>query len=155
MSERLVENMKKIKGKQLSEENPLVTVAIAAYNVEKFLEKGIASVQKQTYKNLEILIVDDGSTDLTPLLCVSGFITLASRQIRLTIGQKIAAIQQPASCHTSMLSSSQEKKVIVRLLFRKVLSILHSWDSLRRHREILFSRQNTLSVQVWKQFTHL
>ena len=69
MSERLVENMKKIKGKQLSEENPLVTVAIAAYNVEKFLEKGIASVQKQTYKNLEILIVDDGSTDLTPLLC--------------------------------------------------------------------------------------
>ena len=39
---------------------------------------------------------------------VSGFITLASRQIRLTIGQKIAAIQQPASCHTSMLSSRSE-----------------------------------------------
>ena len=85
----------------------------------------------------------------------SGCITLASRQIRLTIGQKIAAIQQPASCHTSMRSSSQEKKVIVRSLFRKELSILHSWDSLRRHREILFLRQNTPSVRVWKQFTHL
>lgn len=68
---------------------------------------------------------------------------------------KIAAIQQPASCHTSMRSSSQEKKAIVRLLFRKALLILHSWDSLQRHREILFSQQNTPSVRVWKQFTHL
>ncbi len=40
------------------------------------------------------------------------------------------------------------KKAIVRLLFRKVLSILHSSDSLRRHRETLFLRQNTPSVQV-------
>lgn len=40
----------------------------------------------------------------------SGCITLACRQIRLTIGQKIAAIQQPASCHISMRSSSQEKE---------------------------------------------
>ena len=48
MSERLVENMKKIKGKQLSEENPLVTVAIAAYMIAKnfFGKKEIASVQK-------------------------------------------------------------------------------------------------------------
>lgn len=49
--------------------NPLVTVAIAAYNVEKFLQDGIRSVLSQTYKNLEILIVDDGSTDSTPFLC--------------------------------------------------------------------------------------
>ena len=45
--------------------------------------------------------------------------------------------------------------VIVRSLFWKVLSILHFGDSLRRHRETLFLRQNTPSVRVWKQFTHL
>lgn len=49
--------------------NPLVTVAIAAYNVENFLEKGIKFVLNQTYKNIEIIIVDDGSTDNTSILC--------------------------------------------------------------------------------------
>lgn len=48
---------------------PLVTIAIAAYNVEKFLENGMQSVLYQTYRNLEIILVDDGSTDRTPMLC--------------------------------------------------------------------------------------
>ena len=48
---------------------PLVTVAIAAYNVEKFLKVGIESIQKQTYTNLEVILVDDGSTDHTPEIC--------------------------------------------------------------------------------------
>ena len=41
---------------------PLVTVAIAAYNVDKFLEEGMKSVFAQTYQNMEIILVDDGST---------------------------------------------------------------------------------------------
>lgn len=50
-------------------EFPLVTVAIAAYNVEKFLRHGLRYIQNQTYLNLEIILVDDGSTDLTPEIC--------------------------------------------------------------------------------------
>lgn len=49
--------------------NPLVTVAIAAYNVEKFLRTGIKYIQNQTYSNLEIILVDDGSTDDTSKIC--------------------------------------------------------------------------------------
>ena len=49
---------------------PLVTVAIAAYNVEKFLDKGVQYVLDQTYQNIEIIIVDDGSTDNTPTIDV-------------------------------------------------------------------------------------
>ena len=48
---------------------PLVTVAVAAYNVEKFLKKGMESLLNQTYSNIEIILVDDGSTDNSPFIC--------------------------------------------------------------------------------------
>jgi|GEM_PF-2996464 len=44
---------------------PLVSTLICTYNAEKFIENTIDSVQKQTYKNQEILIRDDGSSDDT------------------------------------------------------------------------------------------
>lgn len=46
--------------------NPLVSVIIPNYNEEKFIALTIESVLKQTYENIEILIVDDGSTDGSP-----------------------------------------------------------------------------------------
>ncbi|MBQ9581825.1 MAG: glycosyltransferase family 2 protein [Synergistaceae bacterium] len=42
---------------------------IPAYNAEKFLVKCVESVVNQTYKNLEIILVDDGSKDSTPQIC--------------------------------------------------------------------------------------
>ena len=45
--------------------NELITVIINVYNGEKFINKCIDSVINQTYKNLEIIIVNDGSTDKT------------------------------------------------------------------------------------------
>ncbi len=49
----------------------LVTVAVAAYNVEKYIGEMLSSIITQTYSNLEILIVNDGSTDGTKAICES------------------------------------------------------------------------------------
>jgi glycosyltransferase involved in cell wall biosynthesis len=49
----------------LSASSPLVSVIIASYNRERYLEEAVQSVIGQTFSNLECLIVDDGSTDHT------------------------------------------------------------------------------------------
>ncbi len=45
--------------------NPLISVIIPTFNREKFLESTIESVFNQSYKNIELIVVDDGSTDNT------------------------------------------------------------------------------------------
>lgn len=42
---------------------PLVSVIIPVYNIEKYIEICLNSVVNQTYENLEIICVDDGSAD--------------------------------------------------------------------------------------------
>ena len=44
---------------------PLVSVIIPAYNHEKFVQEAIKSIIEQTYQNIELIVIDDGSTDLT------------------------------------------------------------------------------------------
>ena len=55
-----------------------VSIVVPAYNVEDYIEKCVASLLNQSYTNLEILLVDDGSTDSTSRLC-DGFATFDSR----------------------------------------------------------------------------
>lgn len=49
--------------------NDLISVIIPVYNVENYLIDCVVSVIKQTYRNIEIVIVDDGSTDTSSSIC--------------------------------------------------------------------------------------
>jgi len=48
---------------------PLISVIVPIYKVEEYLDKCVESIINQTYKNLEIILVDDGSPDNCPKMC--------------------------------------------------------------------------------------
>ncbi len=53
----------------MEEKLPLISVIIPVYNVEKYLKKCLDSVMCQTYSNLEVILIDDGSTDQSGYIC--------------------------------------------------------------------------------------
>jgi len=57
----------------LLQENPLVSIIMPAFNVEKYIEASIKSVINQTYENWELIIIDDGSTDNTAAVITTHF----------------------------------------------------------------------------------
>ncbi|RFT99203.1 glycosyltransferase, partial [Paenibacillus jamilae] len=48
---------------------PLVSIIIPVYNTENFVGRAIDSVLAQTYENIEIILVNDGSTDTSVEVC--------------------------------------------------------------------------------------
>lgn len=53
----------------MSKPQPLVSIIIPVYNTEKYLRHCLDSITNQSYTNIEIIIIDDGSTDNSPHIC--------------------------------------------------------------------------------------
>ncbi len=53
----------------MSQDNPLISVIVPVYKVEEYLDQCVDSIVNQTYRNLEIILVDDGSPDKCPEMC--------------------------------------------------------------------------------------
>lgn len=79
--------------------NSLVSVIIPAYNAEKYIRQAIESALSQTYANIEVLVVDDGSTDKTPEI-VRKFADQDSR---------VVLLQQPNTGVAAARNSAIEK----------------------------------------------
>ena len=71
--------MRNVVNLPLTAHKPLVSIIITSYNYEKFLQDAIESALKQTYRNAEVVIVDDGSTD-------------RSREIIASYGKKVIPV---------------------------------------------------------------
>jgi len=67
-----------------TENSDLISVVVPVYNVEQYLEKCVNSIINQTYKNLEIILVDDGATDSSGNMCDQ----LAKSDSRITVYHK-------------------------------------------------------------------
>lgn len=63
---------------------PLISIIVPVYNVERYLNKCLDSIIHQTYNNLEIVLVDDGSTDWSGLICDA----YATKDNRVTVIHK-------------------------------------------------------------------
>ena len=48
---------------------PKISIIVPVYQVEKYLKKCVNSIRNQTYINIQIILVDDGSTDESPIIC--------------------------------------------------------------------------------------
>ncbi len=62
-------HLEKAKEERKNMREALISVIVPVYNVEKYLEECINSIINQTYKNLEIILVDDGATDNSGKMC--------------------------------------------------------------------------------------
>ena len=63
---------------------PKISIIVPVYNVEQYLERCVESLMNQSYKNIEILLINDGSTDNSGKLCDE----IAKRDSRITVYHK-------------------------------------------------------------------
>lgn len=66
------------------EKSELISIIVPVYNVEKYIEECVNSIINQTYKNIEIILVDDGSQDKSGVLCEK----LAQKDTRIRVVHK-------------------------------------------------------------------
>ena len=128
-------------------ENPLVSIIVPVYNSEPFLDQCLKSLVNQTLSNIEIIVIDDGSTDKSPEICDA--YARQDKRIRV-IHQKNSGYGK--SCNTAIASSKCKYFGIIESddyaepeMFEKLynLAITHNLDVVRCHFYWFNSVKNT------------
>lgn len=96
---------------------PLISVIVPVYNAEKFLVRCLTYLVNQTYKNLEILVVDDGSIDNSAAV-VAGFARDDSRIC--LIKQKTRGLRMHA-----IMAYTTQRGIMCTFMMRTILLKQH------------------------------
>lgn len=132
----------KQKNQSVNESNstPLVSVIIPAYNAENFIAKTLESVLSQTYQNMEVLVIDDGSQDTTAKIVES----IAQKDSRVTllkqenlgvaaarntgINNSIGEFIAPLDADDIWYPQNLEKQVQCLLQAEQSVGLVYSWS---------------------------
>ncbi len=100
----------------LYRENPLVSILVPGKNEGKNIYKMVKSLDEQTYRHYEIIVVDDGSDDDTKLICTDLYRAgLITHYLRLeTRGGKAAATQLRSEHGKGKIHRKSGRRLIAR-----------------------------------------
>lgn len=120
----------------MSADRPLVTALINTYNYGRFLPFAINSVLSQTYQNIEILVVDDGSTDHTP-------------QVLAQYGDKVRVIrtENGGQGHTFNVGIPQARGELIMLLDAD-----DTWLPTKVERMVELAAENPKAAMLYHRF---
>lgn len=129
-------------------EGPLFTVAMVTYNRAHLLPRSVGSVLRQTYRNFELIVVDDGSTDNTEAVCRgfgdsriryhkqslnSGVLAARNKTLDLAAGDYVAILDDDDELVPEALQTAVD--AFQRLSAKDVKIIwFNSWDTERQER---------------------
>lgn len=136
-------------------EKPSISIIVPAYNCERYIMQLIKSIQSQNYKNFEVIIIDDGSTDHTAKICD----LVAKKDARFKIfhidnsGQSFARNIGVMKARGSYITFADSDDIVASDWLSTILA-----DFLNFHADIvnveytLFSNKSHLNVKFAKKF---
>jgi glycosyltransferase involved in cell wall biosynthesis len=83
----------------------LVSVVMPAYNAERFIDEALTSALSQTYTSVEVIVVDDGSTDRTAEIAEAHGVTVLSQVRRGSAAARNAGLQQASGDYWAILDA--------------------------------------------------
>ena len=135
----------------------LISVIVPVYNVEAYLDKCISSIVNQTYRNLEIILVDDGSPDNCPAMCDawkekdSRIVVLHKENGGLSdarnVGMGGACERQSAYEHVTVYDRQTAMRLLIQNQIKQVV-----WNKLYRSaqiRDIPFEKGKVHEDEFW------
>ncbi|WP_198161131.1 glycosyltransferase family 2 protein [Anabaena sp. CA = ATCC 33047] len=153
---------------------PLVSVIIPAYNAEKFIGKTLHSVLSQTYKNIEVLVVDDGSLDQTAEIVESfaqtdhRVILLKQQNQGVAIARNLAITKSegeyiaPIDADDIWYSQKLEKQVQCLLNADDSVGLVYAWSAFIDEDDAIIGKYNfwyyrhinSIEGEVYKQLLY-
>jgi glycosyltransferase involved in cell wall biosynthesis len=136
----------------MNSNSPLVSVIVAAYNAETFIKQTLDSVLNQTYRNIEVLVVDDGSEDRTAEI-VAAIVQKSQRVILLQqSNQGVAsarnlAIQNSRGAYIAPIDADDiwypqklEKQMQCMLQAEPSVGLVYAWSAYINEKDLFIGR---------------